>query len=110
MSTLDHFDHVRLYGLEDEYMESTLNIYGNPEHIPPESGPQKEPVPVKKVFHNSMLGVGSRLSMVYDLGTPSFLYCIVKESLNEEEVEEILEEDEEHITTSENAAVVRKKG
>ena len=78
-STLDSM-HGRLYGLEDEYMDSSLEIYGGiMEGIKGGHGRRDPPIHIKDIFRENRLAVGDRLSLAYDFGIHSSYYCIIKE-------------------------------
>jgi len=99
-----------MYGLEDEYIDSTLNV------IP------RSPVyrGQRSIIHDRKRGdgfchcrtcdalEGDRLSMIYDFGTPSHYYCIVKEVYSGDEIENFLKE-REPIATTETAAIIDEK-
>jgi hypothetical protein len=108
-TTLDDF-HLRMYGLEDEYMDSTLNLL--PDHQFTEVGDpsytKASEVTIGEIAERAMLWEGDRLSMVYDFGTPSHYYCIVKEVYDPNEIEKRLDEPKP-ITATETAAIVNEK-
>jgi len=51
---------------------------------------------------------GDRLSLVYDFGTPSHYYCIVKEVYEPDVLDDVLDGDNV-ITSTDTAAIVREK-
>jgi len=108
-TTLDDF-HLRMYGLEDEYLESSLNVL--PDHQYEEAGDRSytkaSEMTIADVAKRATLWDGDRLSLVYDFGTPSQYYCIVKDVFDPEETEEILESDDV-IASTDTAAIVREK-
>jgi len=108
-TTLDDF-HLRMYGLEDEYMDSTLNVI--PDHQFAEVGDpsytKASEVSIADVAERATLWDGDRLSMVYDFGTPSHYYCIVKDVYDPDEIERLLDE-HDLITATETAAIVDEK-
>ena len=83
-TTLDN-DHLRMYGLEDEYIDSTLNVI--PDHqfaeVDDPSYRKASEMTITDIAERAALWKGDRLSMVYDFGTPSHYYCIVKEVYDE---------------------------
>jgi len=108
-TTLDDF-HLRMYGLEDEYLESSLNVI--PDHQYEEAGDRSytraSEMTIADVAERTALWDGDRLSLVYDFGTPSHYYCIVKDVYGLEEVDEFLESDDV-ITATDTAAIIREK-
>ncbi|WP_254840080.1 hypothetical protein [Natronomonas marina] len=108
MSTLDDF-HLRMYGLEDEYLDSSLNVL--PDHQYEEAGDRTytraSEMTMAEVAERARLREGDRLSLVYDLGTPSHYYCIVKEVYEPDRLDEVLDEDV--ITSTDTAAIVKEK-
>ena len=108
-TTLDDF-HLRMYGLEDEYLESSLNVL--PDHQYEEAGDRSytraSEMTIADVAERATLRDGDRLSLVYDFGTPSHYYCIVKEVYEPAEIDEFLETDNV-ITSTDTAAIVREK-
>jgi hypothetical protein len=108
-STLDDF-HLRMYGLEDEYLDSTLNVL--PDHQYEQAGDRSytkaSETTIADVAERARLREGDRLSLVYDFGTPSHYYCIVKEVYEPDELDEVLDDDNA-ITSTDTAAVVREK-
>ena len=108
ISTLDDF-HLRMYGLEDEYLESSLNVL--PDHQYEEAGDRTytraSEMTVGDVAERARLREDDRLSLVYDFGTPSHYYCIVKEVYEPERLDEVLDDDA--ITSTDTAAVVDEK-
>jgi len=63
---------------------------------------------IADVAERATLWDGDRLSLVYDFGTPSHYYCIVKEVYEPAEIDEFLETDNV-ITSTDTAAIVREK-
>jgi hypothetical protein len=94
--------HVRMYGLEDEYEDSSLGILPHEQHSKTGmvSGKDAENITISDVASKYSLWVDDRLSLVYDLGTPSeFYYCIIKETLSRNEIDEIKANNETSIET-----------
>jgi hypothetical protein len=108
ITTLDDF-HLRMYGLEDEYMDSSLNVL--PDHQYEEAGDRTytraSEMTIADVAERARLREGDRLSLVYDFGTPSHYYCVVKEAYEPDRLDEVLDGDV--ITSTETAAIVREK-
>jgi len=108
-STLDDF-HLRMYGLEDEYIGSSLKVI--PDHQYEQAGDRSHTrasdMTIGDVAESAGLWEGDRLSLVYDFGTPSHYYCIVKEVYKPDELETVLG-DNDVITSTDTAAVVREK-
>lgn len=103
-------NHLRMYGLEDEYMDSTLNVI--PDHQFTEVGDpsytEASEEMIADIAERATLWDGDRLSMVYDFGTPSHYYCIVKKVYDADEIERLLDE-REPITATETAAIIDEK-
>jgi hypothetical protein len=74
-TTLDDF-HLRMYGLEDEYIDSTLNVIPDQQFagVGDPSYTKASEVTIADVAARATLWEGDRLSMVYDFGTPSHYY------------------------------------
>ena len=108
-TTLDDL-HLRMYGLEDEYMDSTLNVIPDQQftEVRDPSYTTASEVTIADVAERATLWDGDRLSMVYDFGTPSHYYCIVKEVYSGDEIENFLKE-REPIATTETAAIIDEK-
>ena len=108
-TTLDDL-HLRMYGLEDEYMDSTLNVIPDQQltEVRDPSYTTASEVTIADVAERATLWDGDRLSMVYDFGTPSHYYCIVKEVYSGDEIENFLKE-REPIATTETAAIINEK-
>ncbi|MFT4921259.1 MAG: hypothetical protein ACI8XM_000455 [Haloarculaceae archaeon] len=108
-STLDDF-HLRMYGLEDEYLDSSLNVL--PDHQYDQAGDRSytraSEMTIEDVAERAGLREGDRLSLVYDFGTPSHYYCIVKEVYEPDELDDVFDEDNV-ITSTDTAAIVREK-
>jgi hypothetical protein len=108
-TTLDDF-HLRMYGLEDEYLDSSLNVL--PDHQYEQAGDRSDTkaseMTVAEVAERGTLWEGDRLSLVYDFGTPSHYYCIVKEVYEPDEIDGVLD-DSNVISSTETAAIVREK-
>ncbi|WP_345784082.1 hypothetical protein [Natronolimnohabitans sp. A-GB9] len=108
-TTLDDL-HLRLYGLEDEYLDSSLNVL--PDHQYAQAGHRSytkaSEVTIADVAERAGLRRGDRLSLVYDFGTPSRYYCIVKEIYDPDEIDELLA-DSDVIVSTDTAAIVRVK-
>ena len=108
-TTLDDF-HLRMYGLEDEYLDSSLNVvpdYQYDELADPTYTKASE-MTVGEVAERADLWDGDRLSLVYDFGTPSYYYCIVKEIYEPAEGDELLG-NSDSIVSTETAAIIREK-
>jgi len=99
-----------MYGLEDEYIDSTLNVI--PDHqfteVNDPSYTTASVVTVSAIAERATLWEGDRLSMIYDFGTPSHYYCIVKEVYSGDEIENFFKE-REPIATTETAAIIDEK-
>jgi len=108
-STLDDF-HLRMYGLEGEYLDSSLNVL--PDHQYEQAGDRAytkaSEMTVGEVAERAALWEGDRLSLVYDFGTPSHYYCLVKEVYDPGETEERLDAGD-IIASTETAAITREK-
>jgi hypothetical protein len=108
-TTLDDL-HLRMYGLEDEYMDSTLNVV--PDHQFTEVGDpsytRASEMTIGDVADRATLWDDDRLSMVYDFGTPSHYYCIVKAVYEPDEIKRLLNE-REPIAATETAAIIDEK-
>jgi len=108
-TTLDDF-HLRMYGLEDEYLGSSLNVL--PDYQCKEVGERSytkaSELTVGTVAERAGLWEGDRLSLVYDFGTPSYYYCLVKEVYDPDAIDDYLA-DSEIISSTETAAIVREK-
>jgi hypothetical protein len=108
-TTLDDF-HLRLYGLEDEYLDSSLNVL--PDRQYEEAGRPSQTkaseMTIGEVADRATLWEGDRLSMVYDFGTPSHYYCIVKEVYEPIEIDRVLE-DSAVVATTDTAAISTEK-
>lgn len=105
-STLDDF-HLRMYGLEDEYMDSSIKVVPDSQHTSP-SDTLASKITIAEVSERAKLWEGDRLSLVYDFGTPSHYYCIVKEVYEPEELDSILA-DTDLIAETETAAIIDQK-
>lgn len=108
-TTLDDL-HLRMYGLEDEYIDSTLTIIPDQQftEIGDPSYTKASEMTITDVAERATLWDGDRLSMVYDFGTPSHYYCIVKEVYEPDEIERLLDE-REPIAATETAAIIGEK-
>jgi hypothetical protein len=108
-STLDDF-HLRMYGLEDEYLDSSLNVLPDRQYdqARDRSYTRASEMTIEDVAKRPGLGEGDRLSLVYDFGTPSHYYCIVKEVYEPDELDDVLDDDNV-ITSTDTAAIVREK-
>jgi hypothetical protein len=108
-TTLDDL-HVRMYGLEDEYLDSGLNVL--PDHQYERAGHRSHTkaseMSVGEVAKRGELWEGDRLSLVYNLGTPSHYYCLVKEVYEPDEIDTVLD-DSDVIASTDTAAIVREK-
>jgi hypothetical protein len=105
-STLDDF-HLRMYGLEDEYLDSSINVVPDHQHSNPSDILASE-MRVAEVAEQSDLWEGDRLSLVYDFGTPSHYYCIVKEVYESAELDSLLASTD-FIAETDTAAIVDQK-
>ncbi|WP_302082660.1 hypothetical protein [Salinibaculum rarum] len=107
-TTLDDF-HLRMYGLEDEYLDSSLNVL--PDHQYEQAGDRSytraSEVTIEDVAERAGLWESDRLSLVYDFGTPSHYYCIVKEVYEPDRLDEVLDDDV--ITATDTAAIIKEK-
>lgn len=88
---IDDF-HLRMYGLEGEYDKSSLKIL--PKVMYEKAGypsqQSADKVTITDVAEDHSLWEGDRLTLAYDLAAPSKrYYCIIKEPLTEEEIDEI---------------------
>ena len=108
-TTLDDL-HLRMYGLEDEYLDSTLNIIPDLQfaEVDDPSYRKASEMAIADIAERAALWEGDRLSMVYDFGTPSHYYCIVKEVYDPGEIEKLLEE-RDPIVATETAAIIDEK-
>lgn len=59
---------------------------------------------IADVAERATLWEGDRLSLIYDFGTPSRYYCIVKEVHDPEELDELFDE-REPITDTDTTAI-----
>lgn len=105
-TTLDDF-HLRMYGLEDEYLDSSINVVPDHQHSNPSDTPASE-ITIAEVAQQANLWEGDRFSLVYDFGTPSHYYCIVKEVYEPAELDSLLT-DTELIAETDTAAIVNQK-
>ena len=108
-TTLDDF-HLRMYGLEDQYLDSTLNVIPDLQfaEVDDPSYRKASEMTIADIAERAALWKGDRLSMVYDFGTPSHYYCIVKEGYDPEEIEKLLEK-RDPIAATETAAIMDEK-
>lgn len=60
------------------------------------------------IAERATLWEGDRLSMVYDFGTPSHYYCIVKEAYDSVEIDDLLAESDS-IAWTDTAAIIDEK-
>lgn len=108
-TTLDDL-HLRMYGLEDEYLDSSLEVL--PDHQFEQAGHHHQTkaseLTIADVAERGSLREGDRLSLVYDFGTPSHYYCIVKETYGSEEIDAVVE-DADVLSQTDTAAVVKEK-
>lgn len=108
-TTLDDF-HLRLYGLENEYLDSSLGVF--PDHQYDEVGRPSQTrasdVTIAEIAEQAGFWEGDRLSLVYDFGTPSYFYCIVKEVYDPGELDDVLAESDP-VAETDTAAIVREK-
>ncbi|SEP16042.1 hypothetical protein SAMN05216388_10394 [Halorientalis persicus] len=107
-STLDDF-HLRMYGLEDEYLDSSLNVLPDSQYE--EAGDRTytraSEMTIADIDDRYRLQEDDRLSLVYDFGTPSHYYCIVKAVYEPERLNEVLNNDV--IASTETAAIIKEK-
>jgi hypothetical protein len=99
-----------MYGLEYEYLDSTLNVISDLQfaEVDDPSYSKASEMTIADIAERAALWKGDRLSMVYDFGTPSHYYCIVKEVYDPEEIENLLEERDPFAAT-ETAAIIDEK-
>lgn len=90
-STLDDF-HLRMYGLEDEYLDSSINAVPDQQHSANPANTRASDITIAEVAERANLWEGDRLSLVSDFGTPSHFYCIVKEIYEPAELDSLLAE------------------
>ena len=108
-TTLDSF-HLRMYGLEDEYLDSSITVVpddqyeyaGNP------SDTRASEMTIADIAEIATLWEGDRLSLVYDFGTPSHYYCIVKDVYDPTEIDTLLT-DGDSIAATNTAAIIAQK-
>jgi len=105
-TTLDDF-HLRMYGLEDEYLDSSIKVVPDQQHSNPSDTPASE-MTIAEVAQQANLWEGDRLSLVYDFGTPSHYYCIVKEVYEPAGLDS-LSADTDLIAETDTAAIVDQK-
>jgi len=106
-TTLDDF-HLRMYGLEDEYLQSSIRVVPDQQHSANPSNTPASEVTIAEVAQQATLWEGDRLSLVYDFGTPAHFYCLVKEVYELEELDSLLAESN-LVAETETAAVVQEK-
>ena len=73
--------HLQMYGLEDEYIDSSLKVL--PDHQFEQAGHHQtkaSEMTIADVAERGTRRAGDRLSLVYDFGTPSHYNCSVKET------------------------------
>jgi hypothetical protein len=108
-TTLDDL-HLRMYGLEEEYLDSSLKVL--PDRQYEEAGDRSytraSEMTIKDVAERARLQDGDRLSLVYDFGTPSHYYCIVKDVYEPEEIDEIFGCNDV-VSATDTAAIVKEK-
>jgi len=105
-STLDDF-HLRMYGLEDEYLDSSIKVVPDYQHSNPSDTLASE-ITIAEVAEQATLWEGDRLSLVYDFGTPAYFYCIVKEVYEPAALDSLFA-DTDLIAETETAAIVDQK-
>jgi hypothetical protein len=105
-STLDDF-HLRMYGLEDEYLDSSIKVVPDQQHSNP-SDTRASEITIAEVAEQASLWDGDRLSLVYDFGTPAHFYCIVKEIYEPAELDSLVANND-LIVETETAAIVDQK-
>lgn len=106
-NTLDDF-HLRMYGLEDEYLDSSIRVVPDQQHSANPENTRASEITVAEVAEQASLWEGDRLSLAYDFGTPSYFYCIVKEVYEPAELDSLLAETNLS-TETETAAIVDQK-
>ncbi len=108
-TTLDDF-HLRLYGLEDEYLDSSLNVLPDTQYemAGDPSYTKASELTIAEVADRASLWEGDRLTLVYDFGTPSHYYCIVKAVYEPDELDSLLAGDA-LIAETDTAAIVDQK-
>jgi hypothetical protein len=106
-STLDDF-HLRMYGLEDEYLDSSINVVPDQQHSANPANTRASNITIAEVAERANLWEGDRLSLVYDFGTPLHFYCIVKEIYEPAELDSLLTDNDLSAET-ETAAIVDQK-
>jgi hypothetical protein len=107
-TTLDSH-HLRMYGLEGEFMNSSLEILPDKQYeVAGETQYTKaSEATVADISEKGKLWEGDRLSLVYDFGTPRHYYCIVKEVYEDPSDIDTITEDP--IAETETAAIVKEK-
>lgn len=106
-TTLDGL-HLRMYGLEDEYMDSSIEVVPDRQHSATSSNTKASEMTIAEVAEQANFWEGDRLSLVYDFGTPVHFYCIVKEICEPAELDSLLV-DNDLIAWTETAAIVDEK-
>jgi uncharacterized Zn ribbon protein len=108
-TTLDDL-HLRMYGLEGEYLDSSLNVL--PDHqcerVGHRSHTKASEMTIQNVAERAELWDGDRLTLVYDFGTPSHYYCLVKGVYEPDEIDTVIH-DSDVFASTETAAIVREK-
>lgn len=92
--------HMRMYGLEDEYDDSTIDILPKRQYeeagMPSQTSASE--ITIGELAGQYQLWENDRLSLVYDLGTPSrWFYCIIKEALTEDNIDEYRRKADENL-------------
>lgn len=105
-STLDDF-HLRMYGLENEYLDSSISVVPDHQHSRPSDALASE-ITIAEVATQATLWEGDRLSLAYDFSTPVHYYCIVKDVYEPEEIDTLLAE-REPIAETDTAAIIEQK-
>lgn len=109
-TTIDDY-HLRMYGLEDEYLDSSISVV--PDHQLMDGNDTKaSELTIAELAERATLWEGDRLSLVQDFGTPSHFYCIVKEVYDPAELDEVLDASldwREVISETDTAAIVDQK-
>ncbi len=105
------WDHLRVYGLEGEYLDSSIQAmpdtqYNRLNHSSREYTAGSS-VTIQDVAANAHLQNGDRLTMASDFATPSHYYCIVKDVYDLETLES--EFPAEPLSETETAAVVKQR-
>jgi len=108
-TTLDDI-HLRVFGLEDEYEDSTINVF--PHHMFERLNDPRytdaSTTTIGEIAEQALLWEGDQLTLAYDLATPIQYYCLVTDTLDHSEVDDYLTENPPLYET-ETAAIVDEK-